>query len=228
MKLYLENKEYKQYNYLSEEEFERDIVSNAKNFFGDKTIYIDLKKRLKGKYGEDTIPDGYLFDYTFTNKPKLYFIENERLEHGVKEHIVPQLLKFRLNYKNNMMLLKNTLIDKIVETGIKLDEIAKGYNYRNADDMFTDIITKDDLNIIVPIDEIDEELVECISCLNINIELKEFKKYICGDSVLYMYEPLNEEVEDSAKNLNIKNEELDTIIVPASEDGFNRVFLCEK
>ena len=226
MKLYSGNKEYKQYIYLSEEEFERDIVLNAKKLFGDKTIYIDLKKKLKGKYG-DTVPDGYLFDYTFTNRPKLYFVENERLEHGVRNHIVPQLLKFQLNYKENVMLLKNTLIDKIVEAGIDLDLIAKKYNYRNADDMFTDIISRDDLNIIVPVDEIDEELIECISYLKLNIELKEFKKYTCGDSVIYMYEPLNEEIEDSAKHLNIKNEELDTVIVPAAEDGFNKVFIGE-
>lgn len=226
MKIFFQDKEYKRYDYLSEDEFEKDVISNSKKFFGEKTIYVDFKKRLKGKYG-DTIPDGYLFDYTFTDKPVLYFIENERLEHGVREHIVPQLLKFQLNYRNNMMLLKNTLIDKIIETGINLDEIAKGYNYRNADDMLTDVISKEALNIIVPIDEINDELRECISYLNLNIELKEFKKYTCGDSVLFMFEPLNEEIEFSAKKLNVKNEELDTVIVPASEDGFNKVFLGE-
>lgn len=225
MKIFADNKEYVQYNYATEEEFERDIVLNAKKIFGDKTIYLDFKKRLKGKYNSDTIPDGYLFDYTFTNKPKLYFIENELIKHGVKEHIVPQLLKFQLNYKSNMMLLKDSIIAKIIELGYDPDDIAKNYNYRNADDMFTNIISKDELNIIVPIDEITDELNECISYLNLNIELKEFKKYICDDSVMYMFEPLTEEVENVAKALKIKNEEIDTIIVPAEEEGFKQEFI---
>ena len=88
MKIFFQDKEYKRYDYISEDEFEKDVISNSKKVFGEKTIYVDFKKRLKGKYG-DTIPDGYLFDYTFTDKPILYFIENERLEHGVREHIVP-------------------------------------------------------------------------------------------------------------------------------------------
>lgn len=225
MKIFLGNKEYKKYVYKTEEEFEKDIVLNAKKLFGEKTVYIDSKKKLKGKYGEGTIPDGYLLDYTFTDKPKLYFVENERIVHGVREHIVPQLLKFKLNYKNNMMILKDTLINKTLELGIALDDIAKQYNYRNADDMITDIISRDDLNIIVPIDEVTEELKECLTCLNINVELKEFNKYVCDDSVMYAFEPLSEEIEESARSLNIKNEELDTIIVPADKEGFEKEFI---
>ncbi len=225
MRLFSGNKEYKQYVYNSEEEFEQDVILNSKKLFGEKTIYIDVKKKLKGKFGEGTIPDGYLFDYTFTDKPKLYFVESERIIHGVREHIVPQLLKFKLSYKNNMMLLKNILIEKIEEQGIKIDEIAKSYNYRNSDDMFSDIISKDDLNIIVPIDEVTEELIECVSYLNLKIELREFKKFVCGDSSLFLFEPLNEEIEEVAKTLNIKNGELDTIIVAAQDEGFEKEFI---
>lgn len=225
MVLFGNDKKYIQYIYNSETEFERDVVKNARCLFGDKTIYIDVKKRLKGKYNRDTVPDGYLFDYTFNDSPKLYFVENELIKHGVREHICPQLLQFSLNYKYNMMELKDLLISNIIEMGTNLDEIARSYSYRNADDMFTSIIMRNDLNVIVPIDEITDELKEAITNFKFNIDLREFKKYVCNNEVIYTFEPFNDEPVMSARTIKVRSEQLDTIIVPAEEEGFKREFL---
>ena len=140
MKLLLDGKEYNEYQYKIEDEFEKDIVKNSKSLFGDNTIYIDVKKRLKAKYNNGSIPDGYLFDYTIPDRPKLYFVENELKNHSVRDHICPQILQFALNYRHNLLELKEILIKNIQELGYDIDKIAKYANYRNADDMFTSII----------------------------------------------------------------------------------------
>lgn len=227
MKILLNGKEYVEYQYEKEEEFERDVVANARALFGEKTIYIDVKKSLKAKYSNRSIPDGYLFDYTVSDKPKLYFIENELKNHPVKEHICPQLLQFALNYRYNLLELKELLIKSIGELGYDIDKISKNANYRNADDMFTSIINNNKLNVIIPIDEISDELREAISYFNFPIDLREFKKYVCGNSVQFTFEPLQAPYEN-LRSLKVNNEDIDTIIVPAEKEGFESEFIANK
>ena len=222
MRLLFANKEFIEYEYQHEKEFEEDIVKNSKELFGKKTIYINIKKRLKGKYGNDSIPDGYLFDYTYEKNPRLYFVENELKGHSVRDHIGPQLLQFALNYKFNMHSLKNIIIESINNLGYNLDLIAVNAGYRNSDDMLTDIISKNDIAIIIPVDEITDELREAKSLFRFKIELLEFKKFVCEDSIQYAFEPFNidSEVQDG-----MPSEDIDTIIVPAEKEGFNEEFI---
>ena len=224
MKILLNGKEYIEYQYEKEEEFEKDVIENSKALFGEKTIYIDVKKRLKPKYNNASIPDGYLFDYTIADRPKLYFIENELKNHSIKDHICPQMLQFALNYKYNLLELKELLIVSITELGYDIDKISKEASYRNADDMFTNIINNEKLNVIIPIDEISDELKEAISYFNFRIDLREFKKYVCGNSVQFTFEPLQAPYEN-LKALKVNKEDIDTIIVPAEKEGFESEFL---
>lgn len=45
-KLIFNNKEFTYYEYTKEAEFEEDVVENASKIFGQKSIYIDIKKRI--------------------------------------------------------------------------------------------------------------------------------------------------------------------------------------
>ena len=225
MKILLNGREYVEYQYEKEDDFEKDIVQNAKNLFGEKTFYIDVKKRLRAKYNNGSIPDGYLFDYTIPESPKLYFVENELKNHSVRDHICPQLLQFALNYRYNLQELKEMLISSFNEMGFDIDKISKKANYRNADDMLTNIINNNKLNVIIPIDEISDELREAISYFNFHIDLREFKKYVCGDSVQFTFEPFQSPYEN-IKNLKVNNEDIDTVIVPADKEGFESEFLA--
>lgn len=224
MEILLNGKKYIEYQYQKEEEFEKDIVKNSKALFGEKTIYIDVKKRLKSKYRNGSVPDGYLFDYTIQDSPKLYFVENELKNHSVRDHICPQLLQFALNYKYNIQEIKELLINSIENLGYNLDQISKRANYRNADDMFTSIISNNKLKVIIPIDDVSDELREAISYFNFPIDLREFKKYVCGSSVQFAFEPFQAPY-DNTKILKVKNEDIDTVIVPADKEGFEIEFL---
>jgi len=97
-KLYYDDKNFVFYEYETEKEFEEKIVEYANKIFGDKSIYIDLKKRI-GKDKILSIPDGYLLDFSFANDPKLYIIENELAVHDAYRHIGQQILRFAISYK---------------------------------------------------------------------------------------------------------------------------------
>jgi hypothetical protein len=96
-RLITQNKTYKYYEYSNEAEFENVIVENAKQIFGNNTVYIDIKKKIGDSIV--TIPDGYLIDFSFAERPRLYIIENEISTHDPYKHIGSQLLKFSISYK---------------------------------------------------------------------------------------------------------------------------------
>lgn len=92
------NKIYTPYEFGTEKEFEAEIINNSKAIFGEKTIYIDVKKKLVND-NIVTIPDGYLIDCSFEKDARLYIIENELAKHDPYKHIGEQLLKFAISYK---------------------------------------------------------------------------------------------------------------------------------
>lgn len=220
-KILYNNKEYTEYEYIYEEDFEKDIVSYAKEIFGSKTIYIDVKKLLKAKHSKGTISDGYLLDYTNENRPKLYLIENETISHPVKDHIAKQIMNFSINYKYNLLEIKDIIISKLAENNIDIDIIAKNANYRNADDMLTSIISKEPLGVIIPMDKITEELKEIKTLFRFDIELLEFKKFYNNNDFIYFYDKFNEEIQENHNEYLEQN----TIIVPAEEEGFKEEFI---
>ena len=128
MKYIIKNgKEYFEYSFEDNEDaFERDVVDNAKNIFGAKTVYIDIKTLLKpNKKNSGTISDGYLLDFTIESNPRLYLVENEIRNHSIKNHIAPQLMSFFLNYKDSFIKIKNEIIKYLEGKNISIDNYIK-------------------------------------------------------------------------------------------------------
>jgi predicted DNA binding CopG/RHH family protein len=59
------------------------------------------------------------------------------------------------------------------------------------------------------------------------IDLLEFQTFISGDERITKFIPFQEEIREitEGRNKETKVQELDTIVVPANEEGFNEVFL---
>ena len=74
------------YEYSKESDFEKDVIDHAKEIFGPKSVYIDIKKKIEND-NILTIPDGYLLDFSFEADPRLYIIENELVIHDPYKHI---------------------------------------------------------------------------------------------------------------------------------------------
>jgi len=217
---------YQYYQYPLEKEFEQVIVEQAGYIFGSQSIYIDIKKRI----GDSiiTIPDGYLIDFSFEADPKLYIIENEISSHDPYKHIGSQLLKFAISYKASGREIKNFLLDHLMkdaEVMKKAEAGLKRAGYRNIDAFLEDIIFNKKVAAIVVIDQVTRELEEVLSQLTMKTDIIEFQTFTNGAEKIHKFTPLNADVKESTAGSKTKPDELNTIVVPAQEEGFMEEFI---
>lgn len=220
------NKKFSLYEYDNETEFEKDVVTNSKEIFGDNTIYIDVKKKI----GDSiiSIPDGYLIDLTFNNSPKLYMIENELVVHDAYRHIGQQLLKFAISYKESGRKIKEFLlkeIEKDSESLSKINQYLERNSYRNLDNFLEELIFNIPVSAIVVIDELTDELDNVLKQIVMKTDVLEMKKYYYQNDFLFQYTALHNEILETKDISNVSVDDLDTIVVPANEQGFEEVFL---
>lgn len=217
------------YEYSAEKEFEKHVVQHTNEIFGPKSVYIDIKKRI----GEDnilTIPDGYLIDFSFESDPRLYIVENELVIHDPYKHIGQQLLKFAISYKASGRNIKKFLLENILRDESKKAIVKEGFKkagYRNIDAFMEDIIFEKPVAAVVIIDKVTSDLENVLTQLTMKTDIIEFQRFISGNETMYKFTPFQQEIRDitEGKKTKMKLEELDTIVVPANEEGFNEVFL---
>lgn len=67
--------------YSKESDFEELVAKNAETIFGDKEIYIDVKRKINTTTLGGTIPDGFLIDLSDIENPGFYLVEVELQSH---------------------------------------------------------------------------------------------------------------------------------------------------
>jgi hypothetical protein len=218
------------HDYTSEAEFERDIVSHARSIFGKESLYIDVKKKI----GTDivTIPDGYLIDFSFASQPRLYVIENELATHDPYRHIGQQLLRFAISYRQSGRRIKKFLLEEIMrysETREFVAERVKRAGARNIDAFLEDLVFEHPVAALVVIDQASDDLENVLGQLTMKTDIIDFRAYTCGDRVMYLFTPFQQDVKSAAGEgaTKLDVEELDTIVVPAREEGFRDTFIGE-
>jgi len=224
-------KSYLLHEYSEESEFERHVVEHATAIFGMRSVYLDIKKRI----GEDnilTIPDGYLIDFSFETDPRLYIVENELVTHDPYKHIGQQLLKFAISYKASGRNIKSFLLDTVLKDNGKKKIVEEGLvraGYRNIDAFLEGMIFEKPVGAIVIIDEITSDLENVLSQLSMKTDIIEFQTFESGDDFIHKFTPFQSEIRegDEKGGPKVDPSEIDTIVVPANEEGFNKVFLGE-
>jgi len=215
--------------FKNEEDLEKAVLGLAEDIFGKRSIYIDLKRKIKNKsISFANIPDGYLLD--FRNKIKLWIVENELSTHDSFKHIGVQLLKFATQFSEGSFAVKESLIDFIngnKEIKDKFGHLINKTEFANISEALDFAIYKNDYGFIVIIDEINEDLVRVTREIARQPELIEIKKYISGSQELYSFDEFLKDFEESVSH-KIDPMEIDTIVCPAREDGFKTAFLEEK
>jgi predicted transport protein len=188
-----------QYKYNNEDEFEMDIIHASKSLFGKKSVYIDYKRKISGNVLGNSIPDGFLIDFSDENAPDFYIVEVELAKHDFYKHIFPQITKFFAFFTSSQS--RNDLADKIYtiiesNTEIKNDikQLCKG---KEIYKLLKDSIDSNQ-NILLIIDETKPELPEIFNTYKEwgdIVKLEIIKKFKNDSVVVYSMEPKFDELE---------------------------------
>ena len=231
---------YHRISYASESDLEATILQVQAELFGARRIYLDIKRKIGSKGGTRNIPDGYLLDLT-GRKPRLYVVENELASHEPLRHIAVQILEFSLSFETDQRSVKAILFSALLEQPNikqKCEEYAATHEFRNLDHMLEYLVYEAPFAALVVIDEIPEDLENVLTRrFKFGVEVLELARYENdkGDR-FYHFEPF---LADLAEDVVSKPEageqirdridldEVDTVVVPARDDGFEEVFIGE-
>ncbi len=221
-----------------ESELEEAILELSGALFGKNRIYLDIKKKIGGKGKTKNIPDGYLIDLSSTKEPKLFVVENELAKHDPLKHVAVQILEFSLSFETSQHQVKNIIKQALTAVAEAFDackDYAAKNGFENVDVLLERMIYGEDrFNALVVIDELSDELEKVlISRFQFPVEILTLERYRDKHGKrLYRFEPFLSDVTTPVKDdkpgvLPIDPSELDTIVVPARDDGFQETFLDE-
>lgn len=236
---------YRPFTFEDEAQFERKVIELADQIFGSSSIYIDVKRRIKGA-DIVSIPDGYVVDMTQTSVPRLFVVENEIVSHDPFKHIGIQMLKFVTGFEEAQLSIRQFLMAEIAKQPEKLARLEEGSRVsksRNID-AYLDRAVFAEFSGLVLVDERRPELNRVLEKINANISVLELKTFRsdAGDFI-HEFDTLYDEEEgevqvasgpsdarpsfgsESRKDRMARRAASDTVIVPAREGGFKRVFL---
>jgi len=225
------NKEnYRLSAYQKESELEDTVNIVKDQLFGPNRIYLDDKKKIGSKGKTNNLPDGYLIDLVNPNDPKIFVVENDLASHQHLKHIAVQILEFSLSYESSKTKVKNVIkesLQKRKDDWSKCEKFAKKHGYENVDYLLESIIQKkDSFNAMLIIDEVNEELeTVLISKFNFPVEIITLRRFkSSSEGFLYEFEPFLYEADSKITKVDISD--IDTIVVPAREEGFKNEFLA--
>jgi hypothetical protein len=238
--LWTKHGSYRLAGYHSESDLEAAINQVKAELFGEQRIYLDVKKKIGAKAGLRNIPDGYLVDLS-GQKPRLYVVENELASHEPLRHIAVQILEFSLSFEAEPRAVKHILFNALneqPEAVAKCESYAAAHSFRNLDHLLDTLVFETPFAALVIIDEIPEKLENVLAKrFQFGVEVLELACYEDRNGGrAFRFEPFladlveREEVavpSGTVASSRIDASTVDTIVVPAWEEGFQDTFLKE-
>jgi hypothetical protein len=231
---------YRLAGYQSESDLEVAINQVRTELFGEQRIYLDVKKKIGAKAGLRNIPDGYLVDLS-GQRPRLYVVENELASHEPLRHIAVQILEFSLSFEAEPRAVKNILFNALhghQDALAKCEAYAASHSFRNLDHLLETLVYETPFAALVIIDQIPEKLENVLAKrFQFGVEVLELACYENGAGErVFRFEPFladlveREEVtvpSEPVASTRIDASTVDTVVVPAWEEGFQDTFLKE-
>lgn len=224
---------YQSEPFEKERDLEEAILEVQKDLFGESRIYFDIKKRI-GRYGNrQNVPDGYLIDLSSKKEPKLYVVENELAAHDPLRHIAVQILEFSLSFETTPQRVKEilkTAVQSDPAAYAKCQTYAEENGFDNIDYLLETIIYRQSFNALVIIDDIPDDLeTVLVSRFKFPVEILTLKRFRSIESqVIYEFEPFLVDVPTTSPAEGptaLDPSDIDTIVVPAREEGFQETFI---
>ena len=229
------NKSFEEFSFENESELESAVIRNKSYILGQSCVYFDYKRRTGARESRNIgIPDGFLIEFSNPKKPQLFFVEYELESHHLYEHIGPQIMRFYASFETAQRELQIKLTEIIrhdPEIKSDLEQKIKETSFENVDSLLSYIIYDRGVGIILVIDEQTEDLNSLLRRFSEVPDVIAVKKFQNGDDTIYHYEPFRAGAlesegtrEPQVRRARIE-EEWDTIVCPAREDGFKDAFL---
>lgn len=225
---------FRLHRHVAEKDFEAEVVSLAAEIFGPRRVYLDCKRRIGSKGGRHSIPDGYVIDLSRRQEPQLFVVEVESAAHDLFHHVGIQLLQFAFSYSSAPRVVRQALFEEVTARPkvLKRCELyVEEAGLRSIDHFMDELVLDKPFRAIVVIDHATEELHDVLKNFQFAIEVIEFFTYVGpGDERIYRFAPFLEDVEESleeGRRPGADVAEIDTVVVPAREDGFQETFLGE-
>jgi len=231
---------YHRVSYNTEADLESAILQEQAELFGASRIYLDIKKKIGAKGGVRNLPDGYIIDLS-GKKPRLYVVENELAAHDPLRHIAVQILEFSLSFETDPRAVKTILFNALQEQPDargKCEKYGSTHEFRNLDHLLEFMVYEAPFAAVVIIDELPDNLENILARkFKFGVEVLELARYENErGGWFYHFEPfladLSEDVsapteggKSAADTLDVSD--VDTVVVPAREDGFQETFLGE-
>jgi hypothetical protein len=173
--------------------------------------------------------------------PQLYVVENEISSHDLFKHIGVQLLQFSVSFAQAGRTIKQILFDEVCaepSAKARCEKYAQEGGFRNLDHFLESLVLDKEFRALVIIDEETDDLHAVTKNLGFPVEIIEFSTYVNDKGqYIHRFDPFLADVD--AVDVNLPEDrplqkqvtrdrsDLDTVVVPAHEDGFERVFRGE-
>jgi len=231
---------YRRTEYDNEADLEAVINQVQDTLFGPDRIYLDMKRKIGAKGSIRNIPDGYIIDLS-AKKPRLYVVENELASHDPLRHIAIQILQFSLSFETEQRGIKAILYEALsnrLEAKEKCERYAPGHSFRNLDHLLGYLVFESPFAAVVIIDEIPDNLENIlVERFQFGVEVLELVRYENNEGDrFYRFTPfladVTADVQEPARSEDspiraLDLGEIDTLVVPAREDGFQGTYLGE-
>lgn len=226
----------------TEAQLESAIAQVSTTLFGPSRIYLDVKKLIGAKGKTKNIPDGYLIDLTSKKEPRLFVVENELASHDPLNHVAVQILEFSLSFETSPFKLKAILKEALRahKAGLQMCEAYAAANgFENVDYLLERLIQKEDaFRALVIIDDLEAELETVLrQRFKFPVEVLTLRRFKTQQGqTAYEFEPFLAGVAGPAAEnaahaaagaCEVDPSELDTVVVPAQEEGFQDTFMAE-
>ena len=227
--IWTEKGPYRHVAYESEADLEAAILHVQHELFGANRTYLPVKKKIGAKGGLRNIPDGYLIDLNGP-KPRLYVVENELAAHDPLRHIAVQILQFSLSFEAEQRAVKTVLFNAVQGQPDAKDQCEKyaiANGYRNLDYLLEYLVYEAPFAALVIIDEMPDTLETVLAQkFQFGVEVLELERYENDQGKhMYLFEPF---LADLITEAGIaETADVDTVVVPAREEGYQGVFLGE-
>ncbi len=223
--IWTESGEYRRVPYESEADLEAAILHVQHELFGANRIYLPVKKKI-GR----NIPDGYLIDLNGP-KPRLYVVENELEVHEPLRHVAVQILQFSLSFEGESHTVKGVLFQALQnqpDARAQCEKYTAANGFRNLDHLLEYLVYETPFAALVIIDEMSDVLQNVlVRKFQFGVEVLELARYENDQGArVYQFEPFLADLTPDDGPPTPQGE-IDTVVVPAREEGFKEVFLGE-